>query len=589
MDATQLIDTLSKELRGPLAKSNGEVLGEVALLLAWNKIDREQGPLVSLVADGAMGLREAYIKVTEGLMAAGKPDQARLYKASKLPQMLSDHSAQNIAKLLLGASDTDAFSLTDELYRQAAEVPPGRYGAIILSEELTSLMYQLGTPDAGAMYAPFPASLRIAVRHAREGRPSTTAIPQVDSLLGAIAILAGLDLQPGDPIRSSANDEGAVLKQFPILQMVPPLGERIERTAGVKGKVIKRNAEALAIEHGLARCSGRMLVLVSQGLLFRGAGDYDLRVSLIDSGLLDAVIQLPQGIIAPSTNISTAILVIDVSRDRKAPVLFYDASRSDTAKPERGKRPKFEDWQKVADDVLAKVSGGHAKLVTAARIREARFDLSVSRYVRGPATKKIFSLPNTKPLSDLVKLIRAQPLKEEDADTGDIFKVVGGKDIGDDGMVMPPERQMRLSGRARDRAELQLLESGDILISTKGTIGLVGLVGDEHEENWVANQIFQVIRLNKNAPIRSPIYLFRYLSSPLVQAYLEEQVTGTALAVMKTTDIKDLPVPVPSLEEEDRVLQVHAKIAEGYQRIKDVEGEITALKLLTLDNWSAED
>jgi len=581
MNATQLFNAIEKELRGSL--DNAQRLDEIALLFAWIKLDREQSPsLISQAADGDCSLREAYKGVAETLAGKGKQKLAQLYQSSQLPIMISDHSARNIAKLLWNAQEVDAFSMIDELYQQA-KGPLSKEGLFIVPDDLAQLMYQLSGPsNDGEVYAPFAGSLRIGGLHAKAGQTTTTAFQEGNPLFGAIALLADLNLLSENPIHADRTDS----KEYSIVQMLPPLGVRVERNDGPKGKAIKISSEILAIEHALARCNGKIIVLVPQGVLFRGARDYDLRVSLVEKGYLDAVIQLPQGML-PNTGISTAILVIDKQREKESPVFFYDASSQGPIKEDtQGQREFFGTWSSITREVLEKTTSRHALMVSAEEIKASHFDLSVSRYVRGPATKAVFELRDTQPLSAIAKLIRAQPLKEESPPSGDTFKVVGGRDIGHGGSVSAPIQELTLSGRMRDRAELQRLESGDILISTKGQIGLVGLVDENLGENWVANQIFQVIRLKKDGPIQSPIYLFRYLASPLNQAYLKEQTTGSALPVIKTTDIKELPVPIPSAEEEKTVLQTHARIAEKHQQIKALEQELKVLGQSALEQWA---
>ena len=83
----------------------------------------------------------------------------------------------------------------------------------------------------------------------------------------------------------------------------------------------------IAVEH-----RGRVAVVVSHGVLFRGAAEGRIRRKLIEDNLLDTVIGLP-GNLFPAAGIPVAILVLDRSREYgganagRKDVLFVDAGK----------------------------------------------------------------------------------------------------------------------------------------------------------------------------------------------------------------------------------------------------------------------
>lgn len=77
-----------------------------------------------------------------------------------------------------------------------------------------------------------------------------------------------------------------------------------------------------------------------------------------------------------------------------------------------------------------------------------------------------------------------------------------------------------------------------------------------------------------------------YLSSPLVQAYLSEQATGTTISVMKTADIKELPVPLQTSEEQGNVVQTYNKILDSYNKIHKIK---QGIELLSNTHWSLQE
>ncbi len=99
---------------------------------------------------------------------------------------------------------------------------------------------------------------------------------------------------------------------------------------------------------------GVMCVLVSNGVLFRGGGEGEIRKRLIEEDLVEAVISLPSGLL-PGTMISTSIVIINKSKkdDRKGRILFVDSSHefSDSRRSNR---------KKLSREGMAKVIANYA-------------------------------------------------------------------------------------------------------------------------------------------------------------------------------------------------------------------------------------
>ncbi|ALV93115.1 MULTISPECIES: N-6 DNA methylase [Pantoea] len=130
----------------------------------------------------------------------------------------------------------------------------------------------------------------------------------------------------------------------------------------------------------LKNATGRMAILVSHGVLFRGGQEENIRKKLVYEGLLDAVIGLPDRLL-PGTGIPSAILIF--RKDRKSSdVLFIDAS--DLAKPLKGRNL-------ITDEIIVKVSecyferssvGNISHVASYDEIQENDFNLNISRYVK---------------------------------------------------------------------------------------------------------------------------------------------------------------------------------------------------------------
>lgn len=127
--------------------------------------------------------------------------------------------------------------------------------------------------------------------------------------------------------------------------------------------------------------NGRMATILPHGVLFRGAGEGNIRKQIIDMNLLDAVIGLPEGLFF-GTGISACIMVF--KKDRKCnDVLFIDAS-------DEGNYEKGKNQNKLRDKDIEKILKTYNKLETIDKysyvatideIKENEYNLNIPRYV----------------------------------------------------------------------------------------------------------------------------------------------------------------------------------------------------------------
>lgn len=124
---------------------------------------------------------------------------------------------------------------------------------------------------------------------------------------------------------------------------------------------------------------GRMAVVVSLGVLFRGAAERQIRERLLSENLIDAVIALPPKMFS-HTGIQVAILILRMGRADDG-VLFIDASRS----YQQGKLRNLlrdSDIETIEEAYqLRRDTVRSSRVVARKEIAANDFDLSVSRYV----------------------------------------------------------------------------------------------------------------------------------------------------------------------------------------------------------------
>ncbi|MCC6222250.1 MAG: SAM-dependent DNA methyltransferase [Thermoleophilia bacterium] len=151
------------------------------------------------------------------------------------------------------------------------------------------------------------------------------------------------------------------------------------------------------VEHMLAVMkpgTGRLAVVMPQGVLFRGGVEKEIRKRILEAGLFDAVIGLPPNLFY-NTGLPACALVFRATprQGREGSVLFVDASKRFV---KQGARNVMEPAD--IDAVVVAVAGGGdpdgegglgVALVPVSDLAANDWDLNIGRYVRGETPEEV--------------------------------------------------------------------------------------------------------------------------------------------------------------------------------------------------------
>lgn len=93
--------------------------------------------------------------------------------------------------------------------------------------------------------------------------------------------------------------------------------------------------------------------------------------------------------------------------------------------------------------------------------------------------------------------------------------------------------------------ERSKVEYGDILISMIGTVGLISFISDENIDFAIKN--VGLFRTSQNLKLR--FYLLNYLKTNEVITYIEQHLAGSTQKYISLTELRNLPIHIPSDEE----------------------------------------
>ena len=386
--------------------------------------------------------------------------------------------------------------------------------------------------------------------------------------------------------------------------MLPPIGmqlrdldavpTRILSLLGMASKLTSRlNAETLSILHALENHETRTLILVSEGELFRMVGAEAIaRRQLVESGRLEAVLGVPPGLFYTATMVKLGLLTVSPGTTRRETVRFVDLGHEDLSY--RGTRGRFEfsfdPGAKTADLISgsAPVDTTVGRDVSYDEILAHNSVLTPERYLNSGLRDRIDRLmqdADAASLPDVVEMIRPTNLQKSQEEDYTIFEASPG-DIGERGYLDQPGRSFSVDRATYTRALNQRVHPGDVLLSIKGTIGVVGLVPEDVPREgettiWTAGQSLMILRPKKRGGM-NPIVLYEYLTDETVQEFIKSLAGGSVIQNLAMKDLKAFPVPIPDKQIMD---EVEARFIARQALLDEVEAIQERIKAERAEQW----
>lgn len=159
--------------------------------------------------------------------------------------------------------------------------------------------------------------------------------------------------------------------------------------------------------------------------------------------------------------------------------------------------------------------------------------------------------------------------------------------IDEYGIVFIPDNPKELGPAYIGAIESQSLNPGDIVLTQRGTVGKVGLIGENYKRVIVGNNSMIRIQFDKKSREDLPAYVQAYLQLPLIREYFNIQLSCSISdrKILSAQWLSDLPIPIfdqdaefdfreliynriELLEEAKRVMQEAQKMVEMCEDMK---------------------
>lgn len=295
---------------------------------------------------------------------------------------------------------------------------------------------------------------------------------------------------------------------------------------------------------------GKAVAVMTNGSLWN-TSDNASRKHFIENGLVKAVIGLPRAMFS-GTSIATSLIVFSHGNDK---VRFVDASNWMQA----GRRTNVLSDENIMTILEAMiVDGPHSCQVSVEEILHNECSLSVERYLMDE-----IHFDNGKPFSSVVKRItRGAPCTAKELDEITSAEPTNMQYLMlaniKDGQI---EEELPYLKMIDPKYEKYCLKNNNLILSKNGYPYKIAVASVKDGKKILANGNLYIIELDEEKVI--PYYIKAFFESERGIAALRRITVGTVMSNIGIESLKNLKIPVPSMEEQERIVNKYlAKLDE---------------------------
>lgn len=385
-------------------------------------------------------------------------------------------------------------------------------------------------------------------------------------------------VKKGDSLEQPVFIEEDKLQQFDYALSIPPMGanqrmnikkDKYDRFTGLESQIGNYISPWHYVEHMLKTSRNKTIVLLGLGALFSTRPiDRKIRKRLIEEDLIEGIIYLPNRIFS-GTGVNTCWVILNKHKreNLKDKIMFVDLTDSKEEISRRQCDIKASSI-KEAKELYSNIKESDISFVVEKgwfKENDYRLDI-LDAIKRERALAGIYQMP-MRELSSIAEIRRGVQVQKSKVDAlkGNnathymisIGNIQDGEIVLDETSKVEPEPRWK---------ELYELEAGDILLTSKGNVMKVAMVGEEIKNAIVTANLF-CIRVNRNQYF--PEILKYYLESEKGMQLLESLTRGAVIKSLASSDLEKMLIPNISLREQVMVSKLIGRVEEDYK--KDLE------------------
>ncbi|PWB43123.1 MAG: hypothetical protein C3F19_03465 [Rhodocyclales bacterium] len=503
----------------------------------------------------------------------------------------------NVKLLGLLADFTDQFDPQELEFADAVAEIIGPEASGYNSGMCDAIISLLQAPPGSVVWIPFDGTGQLTIRALRQGLKVVLDGPSQNRwsvlTIKLLAVIAGkvVELSTDAGIRSG--DTQDVDRSFDYLIACPPIGLKLQPGAGWRRwegselgltgseAIYKRmagqnyvqldRAEPWAMAALWPRVKFRAVFMTGLNLLFAKGQEQRLREFLVLGLQQPSVVATLPPKLLHHAGIPIALTVFDRTRTARSVRLVDSSSMTIESKSTMRFSRQLDSTELVRTIQSQEDVVSVAKTVSLDEVAAQECNLMPVRYLKALAAGDLDRVA----LGDLVEVVIRAPVVSKDATAIEVQEV-GIADL---------DRWRELHGPFVKSTTVQAkklpecsLQPGDIIVSIKGTIGKIGLigVGATQSDSVVCGQSVVAIR-PKHSGIGT-VALYLYLRSEDFRGQLDAFRVGAAVAhVTPATLLQEVKVPRQSLLSQTTARERYAELCAlehdaemAYQRIEEI-------------------
>lgn len=354
----------------------------------------------------------------------------------------------------------------------------------------------------------------------------------------------------------------------------------------------KSSADWAFISHYIASLkeTGKAVLIVPLGALFRGAKEGGIRSAVIKADLIETIVDLPPNILA-ETAIKIGIIIINKNKTAamKNKILFINAEENCARQGNKNVLLEEHVTEIVHTYETKSEREGFSVLSTIDEIQENEFNLMPIKYFKQVDIDSEFGTVqfNKKKFENLEKVVLGKIATIQRG-----FNVVSKEDLQSDTYLVnlsDVDEEINFDNlkpveASSKQYESYSLQSGDILISSRGTKNTKIIVVPQISKKLVFSSNFLRLRVNNFAEWH-PYYIKLFLDSPVGQFFIKSSQTGSMVAVLSAKDIEKITIPFKTYKEQESIATHHLAVTMRYRlELLGLQQKQAALALKTYDS-----
>ena len=293
------------------------------------------------------------------------------------------------------------------LLKHFADESGKKGGQFYTPNQVVRLLVQLIKPKAGmSIYDPTAGSGGMLIQSqqyvqeqgqdaadlelfGQENDPTVVAICKMNIILHNIT---RYNIEYGDTLEEPLNERDGRLIQFDRVIANPPFSQNYNRATMKHSERFQygftpetgKKADLMFVQHMLASAkrTGKVVVVMPHGVLFRGGKEKEIREGMLRDDVLEGIISLPPQLFY-GTGIPACVMVFDKSKpDHLKDKVFIINADKDFAEGKKQNSLRPEDIEKIDYVFEHKLEeAGYSRLVDRQTIADNDFTLNIRRYV----------------------------------------------------------------------------------------------------------------------------------------------------------------------------------------------------------------